>query len=388
MATHRTLRRRLSLLFLTPVATALVAALVLLAPRVSAGGKDDQMTLASYELLGTVNFPTGYRFADTEVGGLSSISYDAARRVYHALSDDRNPASQTRYYSLAVDVSDGSLDPGDITFVGVTALRDASGQPFAPLSLDPEGLVLAHSGQLYITSEGLAANTPPVAPFISRHNLNGWQTRSLPIPEKFLPVPGVQGVRNNLAFESLNVTPDERWLITAGEGALVQDGPAADLGQSSNARILYFDLAKGRPGSEYVYVVNPVPEVPVPPTAFRVNGIVELLPLDNRGTMLAMERAFSVGAGNTVHIYEIRTEGATDVSGELALPGGFVPVSKRFILDVATDLGIEPDNLEGMTFGPPLPDGRQLLLMVSDNNFDPAAVTQFIALAVRIERVP
>jgi hypothetical protein len=47
-------------------------------------------------------------------------------------------------------------------------------------------------------------------------------------------------------------------------------------------------------------------------------------------------------------------------------------------------LGIEPDNLEGMAFGPALPDGRLPLVLVSDNNFDPAATTQFIVLAVQL----
>ena len=60
-----------------------------------------------------------------------------------------------------------------------------------------------------------------------------------------------------------------------------------------------------------MYVVNPVAETPVPPTAFRVNGLVELLPLDGLGTMLALERSFSVGAegaGNTIWLYEIETQ--------------------------------------------------------------------------------
>lgn len=43
------------------------------------------------------------------------------------------------------------------------------------------------------------------------------------------------------------------------------------------------------------------------------------------------------------------------------------------------DLGIPIDNIEGMTFGPPLPDGRQTLLIVSDNNFSPEQFTQFVA---------
>ena len=49
------------------------------------------------------------------------------------------------------------------------------------------------------------------------------------------------------------------------------------------------------------------------------------------------------------------------------------------------DLGIPIDNIEGMTFGPPLPDGRQTLVIVSDNNFNAGQFTQFIVLAVDIQ---
>ena len=366
----------------------------------SATAKDNQVTVASYELIGTTSIPTGTQFESTEIGGLSSITYDPNRSVYYAISDDQGTIDPVRYYTLSIDVSDGQLDAGDITLLDVTTMLDASGMRYAPASLDPEGLVLTHEGSLYFTSEGFAARVPPVDPFIDRMNLNGRQNRSLIIPDKFLPnLGGTQGVRSNLAFESLNVTPDERYLFTASEGALVQDGPAANLGQSSFARILQYRLSSGRPGSEYVYVVNPVAEVPVPDTQFRVNGLVELLPLDNVGTMLALERSFSVGAeggGNTIWLYEIQTQGATDVSGEFSLypngigqpPVSFIPVTKRLILNVEEDLGIEPDNIEGMAFGPALPDGRLPLILVSDNNFAANQTTQFIVLAVNLEAVP
>jgi hypothetical protein len=358
--------------------------------------KDNQVTLASYELIGTTSIPTGTQFEHTEIGGLSSITYDPNRGVYYAISDDQGTIDPVRYYTLSIDVSDGQLDPGDITFLDVTTMLDVSGMPYTSASLDPEGLVLTHEGSLYFTSEGFAARIPPVNPFIDRMNLNGRQNRALIIPDKFLPnLAGTQGVRSNLAFESLNVTPDERYLFTASEGALVQDGPAANLGQSSFARILQYRLSSGQSGSEYVYVVNPVAEVPVPATQFRVNGLVELLPLDNVGTMLALERSFSVGAeggGNTIWLYEIQTPGATDVSGEFSLypngvgqpPISFTPVTKRLILNVEEDLGIEPDNIEGMAFGPALPDGRLPLLLVSDNNFAANQATQFIVLAVEL----
>ena len=40
------------------------------------------------------------------------------------------------------------------------------------------------------------------------------------------------------------------------------------------------------------------------------------------------------------------------------------------------------DNIEGASFGPNLPDGNRSLVLVSDNNFTPVQVTQFLAFEV------
>jgi hypothetical protein len=40
------------------------------------------------------------------------------------------------------------------------------------------------------------------------------------------------------------------------------------------------------------------------------------------------------------------------------------------------------DNIEGITLGPKLPDGRQSLVLVSDDNLSPTQVTQFLAFAM------
>ena len=178
---------------------------------------DDQVVLADYELIGTVNFPTGYTFNGTVVGGLSSITYDESRGVFYALSDDQGTINPVRYYTLDIDLADGQLDPGDITFLEVTFLRDESGELFAPTSLDPEGIVLARPGFLFVSSEGFALRAPPINPFINRFNLPGMQTKAAPVPGKFLPnATGTQGVRQNLGFESLNVTPDRQYLYSYG----------------------------------------------------------------------------------------------------------------------------------------------------------------------------
>jgi myo-inositol-hexaphosphate 3-phosphohydrolase len=361
-------------------------------PHQACPGDQARRKIVSYEFIGEVSFPTGYTYAGTEVGGLSGITYDPRKQRYYAISDDRSDIDPARFYTLKIDLADGHLDAGDIAFTGVTVLKNQAGEPFAQGSVDPEGIGLSASGKLWISSEGDANALIP--PFVNRFSRRGQHNRVLPIPTKYTPTP-VAGIRNNLAFESLTLTPDKRYLYTAVENALVQDGPAADVDQESLARILKYDLRTGQPIAESVYVVEAVPEVPEPTDAFRTNGLVELLALDNNGSLLALERAFSVGKGNTVVLYEVRTQGALDV-GPVAdlfwesegIPFEIDPAVQKFMVLDLSEVVATVDNLEGMSFGPELPDGRQTLIIVSDNNFNPGQATQFIALALELDATP
>ncbi|MEO1685750.1 MAG: phytase, partial [Cyanobacteria bacterium J06631_12] len=317
-------------------------------------------------------------------------------------ADDRS--SDARFYTVDIDLSSGTLEDGDIEFKDVTFLLDRDGDRFESGSLDPEGIALTPDNTLYISSEGDANQL--IDPFIREISLDGSYISELPIPTLYLPTADqTSGIRNNLAFENLTITPDQKFLYTATENALFQDGPNADVDQPSLSRILKYDLTTGEPVTSFVYEIEPVPEVPDPADAFRTNGLVELLAVDNNGTLLALERGFSVGKGNTVKLFEIQTQGALDVlntsdlfreapledDGEILPPGPFEidpAVIKREILDIEADLGIAPDNLEALAFGPTLPDGRQSLIIASDNNFNPTQFTQFLAFAVDFETTP
>ena len=331
------------------------------------------------EFLGQQIIPTGTQFQGTNFGGLSSIAYDERRNLFYAFSDDQ---VNVRYYTLRIGVSTGV--PA-VQILGVTTLRDASGQPFAPMSVDPEGLALTKDDTLVLTSEGFAARL--IDPWVREFALDGRQLGVLPVPEPFLPnAAATRGVRQNLGFESAGVPPNGRFLFTGTEAALVQDGPPATLGAGSPARLLRYNLQTGKLDRQYVYWTDSIAEPPVPPTQFAVNGLVELLPLNNQ-FLLAMERSFSVGApgtGNKIKLYSVELPGADDVNGfdSLAtLLAGLEPVKKTLLLNLDA-LGLPLDNVEGMAFGPDLPDGRRSLVLVSDNNFAPAQFTQFLLFAV------
>ena len=318
------------------------------------------------EFRGQAIVPTGTTFMGTTVGGLSSITYDARRDVYYAVSDDPGQFQPTRFYTVRLAVGDGRLSDGDVRFTGVTTLLAPDGKPYAPFSLDPEGLALTKDRELIFTSEGVPASG--IDPFIRRNALDGSFLGALPVPDAFrVTADQSSGVRPNLGFESAGVHGQH--LFTANEGALYQDGPAATVASGSPVRILRYNLRTERLERQWAYVTDPVAEAPVPPTAFSVNGIVELLPLSETH-LIAMERSFSVGVpgtGNTIKLYDVRLRGTT--------------AHKRLLLDL-DELGIPLDNVEGLTLGPRLRHGRRSLVLVSDNNFAATQFTQFLLFAM------
>ncbi len=169
--------------------------------------------------------------------------------------------------------------------------------------------------------------------------------------------------------------------IAAVESALVQDGPNANLDHGTVVRLVIFDAVSGRAVGERAYRVEAVPDEPNPITAYHSIGVSEIMALDNH-RLLVVERSFSAGFGNRVRIFLADLQTGDNVTGVASLPDGVRPVHKRLVVDIA-DLGIDPDNLEGMSFGPVLEDGRATVVMVADNNFQPdVQANQLLVLAV------
>ncbi len=359
----------------------------------------DYRHVSDVELLSVITIPNDTIAFDTPVGGLSALAYDHDTDTYFFLSDDRATNGPVRIYQAAIDLSDGTLDDGDLTWTALIPLYDESGAPFAVGMIDPEGLV--YTGEnFYVASEGNAAAQPPLAPAIIEFTPSGEFVASLFLPAKYIPLAdGSRGVRNNQAFESLTRTPDGRYLISGVENALVQDGPAATLHAESLARLFKFDLNSNRIVAEPIYIVDAIPVAPKPAGGDADNGLTDLVALDNDGTLLALERSYAQGVGNTVRLFVASTQGTTDVSGLNELTEGDnaelvkinAPVTKELLVDfgeLGSALSIAPDNLEGLALGPQLPDGRQLLLVVSDNNFNPSQTTQLWVLALTIDALP
>lgn len=338
--------------------------MVLIGPWLLAAQAQEPIRLT---FLGEARLPTGQTLEGTEIGGLSALVYDEASDRYLALADDPDRGG-ARFYSLEIDLSDGALDPGDVRFLAVTPIRpEPDRKAFTGESLDPEGLALSEHGTLYLSSEGHARSGTP--PFVGEMSRDGRLARRFRLPRAFQPGPS-RGIRHNQGFESLTRLPSG-FLVTATEGPLRQDGPELTPERGGTVRLLVYDPATGRPTREHRHAVGPVALAPETPDTFHTNGLVELLAVDDT-TLLALERSYTAGLGNVIRLYSISLDAESTGS----------PLRSSSPVDLGAALGLDMDNVEGMTWGPRLPDGRRTLVMISDDNFNPEQVTQILAFAV------
>jgi hypothetical protein len=341
--------------------------------------------ITGIDFIGEAIIPNGTNFQNTQIGGLSGITYDAKNQLYYAISDDRSEKAPARFYTLKIDLSKGSLQENGAVPVGVTLLLNDKNQNFAPGTIDSEGIALTNRGTVFISSEGDGAKL--INPFIKEFSLaSEKEINDLPIPNNFLPsADGKTGIRNNLALESLTINPNQKHLFSATENALIQDGTESKPGVSTRCRILQYNLATNQLEKEYLYQ----PEAVKPSfnlTGKYAQGLPDLHALDNQGHFLSIERAFT-GIGFAISLFQVSLEGATDIRNIDSLEKATTaikPVQKKLLLDLRK-LNVSLDNIEGLTVAGKLPNGQSSLILVSDNNFQSIQRTQFLAFKLETQ---
>ena len=334
------------------------------------------------DFMGQANLPTGLLYNNTEVGGLSGITYNPEQQVYYAISDDSSNKNKARFYTLKIDLSSGSLSETGVSVIGVTQLLTETGEPFTKDSLDPEGIAFS-GNSVFIASEGNFYGN--ILAFIKEFSLEGKLLRSLPIPEKFRDKNWSknQGVRSNLSLESSTITPDKNYLFTASENALIQDGEIANLDRGTPSRILRYNLQTNQSDREFLYFTDPLANSSFIAEQYNKQGLVDLLAIDQQH-LISLERSFSLGLGYTIKLFLVNLEKADNIQELESIKSAnseIVPAEKTLLLNL-NRLNILIDNIEGLTWGSPLPEGGRSLILISDNNFMSLQTTQIIALRI------
>ena len=329
-------------------------------------------------LIAETRLPHKLPYQGTTVGGLSGIDYDPASGAYYLLSDDGGSISPPRFYTARIAVGADKLANPEmkVELTGVTFLQ-GMGAP------DPEAIRWhAPSQSLLWTNEGNAVRG--VAPSLQQARLDGSQARAFALPAMF-DFGLLAGSRINKTMEGLGLTPDGQTAWVAMEAALKQDGEEPTVAAAGGpCRFTLMDLASGNAIRQIAYLPDAIPKAPSPPSANADNGVVEVL-MQDAHRMLVLERAYMAGLGdkdrNSMRLYVIDTRQATDTLSIAALkPGNHIPAAKTLVADFASFPALPRlDNTEGMCWGPVLPNGNRTLVFVSDDNFNPRQITQFLA---------
>lgn len=242
---------------------------------------------------------------------------------------------------------------------------------------DPEGVRVARDGTVYVSDE--------YGPRVDAFSSEGKRSRRFEIPTAFrvehegavpegeMPPRNTKGRQPNRGLEGLALSPDGSTLWAILQSPLIQDGALnAKLKRVGvNVRVLAIDAASGA-ARQFVY-----------PLETPKHGVSEMLAVDER-RMLVLERDGEAGAAAQVKgVYLADFGDATDVSGVETLPAGELPreirgATKRLVIDLlspAFGLAGEsfPEKVEGLAFGPDLPDGRRTLVVTTDNDFKDGA---------------
>ena len=356
-------------------------------------GKVPKRTMNSLRFIDTFSMPAGTRFQETVVGGLSGIDYVPQKNIYYLVCDDPGAFSMTRFYTAQIQLGPAGIDT--VIFVDVNEIRNAAGKPYTDITKDRIHSADLESmrydplrDELVRGSEGQRISTPGKKQFqqpdLIMMERDGSFRDSFRLPSYVRIYESAYGLRHNTGFEGLTFRRKYRELLVSIEDALYQDGPGAGLGDSTAwARLLLFNREKRRAVGAYAYKLDAVRTLPIPAGSFRINGIVDVLAV-NDDEVLVMERAWSTGElQHHVRIYQTDLKRASDISTHVSLQQQPArrPMEKELLFDFDS-LGFYIDNLEGMTWGPALPNGHQTLICVSDDNFMGRQRTQFLLFEV------
>lgn len=321
---------------------------------------------AEVRFLDDYTIPEDLQVGNTTVGGLSGIDFYDGN--FYIVSDH---PGQPRLYKANIEISDEKIT--DVTISEVITI-DKSDPALKDAHLDLEGVLYNPEKESFtLSSEGSISNGKD--PMIFNISRDGEFLSSYTIPENFL-AESSKKPRNNGTFEGLAASYDKKGIWAAMELPLKTDGPKPKLIRTkSPIRITYFDNKTQKAAEQFPYRLEPIAKIPW--LYFAVNGVTDLLEYAP-GKFLVMERGFASGhgsKGNTVRIFDVDAGLATNTLDKDNLTVNFYNPAKKVLLYdfkwAKKFLSQEIiDNIEGITFGPTLPNGNKSLILISDNNFN------------------
>lgn len=312
--------------------------------------------------------PANLEMENKQIGGLSDLDFDG--KHFYAVSD---VPSSPRIYKFDLILENNKIK--EVVFLKVISInREDSAHK--KMIWDLEGIVFdQEKNNFIVSSEGSIAQQKD--PFIAEINQKG-------IPENFYKLPSYfkastkNGLRNNGVFEGLTQSFDQKGIWVSTELPMYRDGGTSRIYPiKAPIRVTLFDKKTREANFQFVYLLDRIRKIPLLPFAW--HGVSAILNNDKE-KFIFVERTFSAGHGAKSHRVRLFEVDASQASNTLEIeklkgkiPKKVIPAKKKLLIDL-NDIKKELshqiiDNIEGISFGPKLPNGNRSLILISDNNF-------------------
>jgi len=337
-----------------------------------------EINVSSLRFINELTIDYNKPFKETKIGGLSGIDYDPSSQVYYLISDEENAT----FYTAKIFISQRGIDSIKFLTAGSFIQTRLSTQ-----GVDPESIRFnKQTNQLVWTSEGErnAKEKILIRPSINIADRDGKFVGNFSVPSNLTMQLSDKGTRNNGTLEGISYGDNFKTLYASMEEPLYEDGPRASLTAGNSwVRFYKFDAKTKENIGQYAYKLEPIAHPSNPDDAFKMDGVSEIL-FFGSSKLLVVERSYSTGhAGCTVKVFTADLSLASNIKDNPSLKVNppSKPIEKKLLLNM-DELGIYIDNIEGVTFGPDLPNGHKSLIFVSDNNFQEIQKTQILLFEV------
>lgn len=313
-------------------------------------------------------------FGGIKIGGLSGIDYDGKHFI---LISDKS--KKPNLFKVDIKIEKQSIK--DISFLDVHSLSCDYINWF-----DPESIrFLPHTKSYLVSTEGHIDSKENAQVIVV--DKNGKCEKKYLLPHNF-DVNYPNKPRHNGVFEGLTIDENKSGFWIINELPLEEDGKKPKLyNTQSLIRLTHYNFHSNKPDYQLAYNLERLVKIPFLP--FGLNGATEILQID-KNHLIVLERSYSAGHGskgnrvklfltniskaeNTLSHHSLRKYKGKILKKTLIFDSKFIKnkLKYRFI-----------DNIEGLTFGPDLPNGNKSLVLMSDNNFNTfgTQINQFLLL--------
>ena len=333
-------------------------------------------TPISLELINEQVLKNESLFKGLKVGGLSELTFDQKTAHLIALSDDKK---NHRWYELSLQTN----PKYQIKIVKQVLLKSPNSKKLNQ-NMDPEAIVFYGDKEVFIASEGQQIYKEHEPTQIFTFNRGGVLENKWSVPPVFWQATpenkaGNIGQQENRGFESLSLDKKKQALWTSTEQPLKQD---LIFKNKSLVRLTAFDIKSKKILFQYPYFLNDAKD----------GGLTALKFLKNN-TFISLERAYKKSKKqgvNEVQLFFTDCQKAQDIKKYITLKKQPKACSKNMIWSSSQTKNIKIDNLEGLALVPlssfenkkvnkTKSPKKQILILVSDNNFNPQTQkTQFL----------